>query len=355
MTLTEIVKLLVLHPAQFTPQHAKDAIAHLLSPDTNPLLSAAFLTAFTNQQRDTDPVLVHACAQALRSHAQHLTFQHHHAWLQRALVDIVGTGGDGHDTFNVSTTAAIVAAGCGVKMAKHGNRASTSRSGSADLLEHLGCALDTLYGSDDTATFLADNNFVFLFAQSYHPHLKHLAVTRRALPFPTVFNLLGPLLNPACPTRVVIGVRHPSLGRLMVEALKLDGVHRALVVCGKEGLDEISPAGETDVWELTAEGHVLEYEICPEDFGLSRHPLDSVKGLGPAENAEFLEQMLNGGVDMNHPIVEFVLMNTAAVLKVAGTVERWRDGVTLAKESMTSGKAWQELQQFKRFTVQYTT
>ncbi|KAI0251089.1 glycosyl transferase [Lactifluus subvellereus] len=224
----------------------------------------------------------------------------------------------------------------------HGSRASTSSSGSADLLQAL------------APSPIPDIPFVFILAPHYHPALATLAPARRALPFRTLFNVLGPLLNPTRPRGMVLGVAEPALGPPFVAALKSGGVKRAYVVCGAEGLDEISCAGATHVWELLENGDVRERTLCPADFGLPAHPLSDVKSATPADNAAAFEALLTSGDNIPEhltPILDFVLMNAAALLVVAGRAENFVDGVRLARESVTSGKAWHALEVFREYGV----
>lgn len=210
----------------------------------------------------------------------------------RGTLDLVGTGGDGKDTFNVSTTAAMVAAGVkGVRVCKHGAKASSSTSGSADLLMSLGIPLLALPASQ-LPSVLRKSKFSFLFAQLYHPALAPLGPIRRSLGFPTIFNVLGPLINPARPERCILGVHSYYLGRIFAEALRKRGTQRAWIVCGQEGLDEISPAGKTDVWELN-HGQIREFTIQPDDFGLPTHPLQHVGSYSADENAAIVLKMFS--------------------------------------------------------------
>ncbi|KAG0302770.1 anthranilate phosphoribosyltransferase, partial [Dissophora globulifera] len=271
----------------------------------------------------------------------------HNLDLQEQLVDIVGTGGDGHDTFNVSTTAAIVAAGAGCKVAKHGNRAASSACGSADILEKIGCKIENVK-PEDVAPLLKDHGFCFLFAQTYHPAMKNTSGPRRELGVPSIFNLMGPLSNPAKPRRVVVGVHSRHLGQLMIESLQLMGLISGMVVCGANGLDEISPEGETHVWKLV-DGVIVEEDISPAQFGLPSHPLLTVKGGGPHENAAILDDLLNNKFKSpGHPILDFVLLNAAALLVVAGKTDNFKDAVDLARESVESGRAYAALDGFRR-------
>ena len=200
-----------------------------------------------------------------------------------------------------------------------------------------------------------DIPLVFLFAPHYHPALAAVAPGRRALPFRTLFNALGPLLNPARPRGMVIGVAEPALGPPYVAALRAAGVRRGFVVCGAELLDEISCAGNTRAWELREDGDVHERTLHPTaDFGLPTHNLVDVKGASPTENAATLRLLLTSGTDIPErltPILDFVLLNAAALLVVAGRADNFVDGVALAKEAITSGKAWRALELFREYSI----
>ena len=192
--------------------------------------------------------------------------------------------------------------------------------------------------------------FTFILAPHYHPALALIAPYRRSLPFRTMFNILGPLINPAFPHGMVLGVAEPALGQPFALSLRESGVKRALVVCGKEHLDEVSIAGETHAWELKESGEIEEKTLSPEMFGLSRHPLVSVAGGSPDENSETFKKLLTSGEEIPEalePVLEFVLLNASALLVVAGVASDWKDGVKRARESIVSGKAWEALQTFK--------
>jgi len=235
---------------------------------------------------------------------------------------------------------------------KHGGRASTSSSGSADLLQALGCIFVPPRAIAPAP--IPSIPFTFILAPHYHPALATLAPARRALPFRTLFNVLGPLLNPARPRGMLLGVAEHALGPPFVAALKAAGVKRAYVVCGAEGLDEISCAGDTHVWELLDDGSSCERTLCPADFGLPVHPLDDVKSATPAENAATFKALLASGNNIPEhltPVLDFVLMNAAALLVVAGHADNFKDGVRLARESVTSGRAWHALEVFREYGV----
>ncbi|KAI8976110.1 anthranilate phosphoribosyltransferase [Pilobolus umbonatus] len=319
--------------------------------EATPSQISAFLVSLRLQHKDKDARIVAACATAMRSHSHAVSYVGYESMSDK-IVDIVGTGGDGHDTYNVSTTASIVAAGAGAKVAKHGNRAASSKSGSADLMEANGCHIAAVK-PDKVAGILDRTNFCFLFAQTYHPSMKHVAALRKEIAIPTVFNMLGPMSNPAKPLKVIVGVHSPEIGELMADALKLTGIEEALIVCGEERLDEISPAGETNYWRIHGEDDIITGVLHPtRDFGLKTHPLSDVKGGDCHENAKILTQLLNNELKDGHPILDFVLLNASALLVVSGIATDFRDGVNKAHESIKSGRAKHVLDKFREETRQ---
>ncbi|KAF9428072.1 anthranilate phosphoribosyltransferase [Podila epigama] len=340
-----ILKKLILAPDTFTKDDATIATKEIMEGKATHAQIGAYLVGLKLNRLDADPAIVAACAIEMSNHSLPIPFDGYED-LQSELVDIVGTGGDGHDTFNVSTTAAIVAAGAGCKVAKHGNRAASSACGSADILERAGCLIGAIHPKM-VAPLLKEHGFCFLFAQTYHPAMKNTSGPRREIGVPSIFNLMGPLSNPAKPRRVVVGVHSRSLGNLMIESLKLMGLRAGMVVCGANGLDEISPEGETHVWKLV-DGEIVEEDISPAQFGLPSHPLSAVKGGGPDENAKILEELLsNKYKSPGHPILDFVLLNAAALLVVAGKANNFEEAVVLARESVESGKAYDVLSGFR--------
>lgn len=336
---------LVKTPESFTADDLKVALNLLFTPDVVlPAQVGAFLLALHNARVERRPENLAAAADALRARAVKIVFEDGD---KDFVVDIVGTGGDGHNTFNVSTTAAIVAAGAGARVVKHGSRASTSSSGSADLLERLDCLF--VPPTPGTVVPIPQVPFTFILAPHYHPSLAMIAPYRRALPFRTLFNVLGPLINPAHPKGMVLGVAERELGPAFAKSLLDVGVQRALVVCGAENLDEISCAGDTWVWEIR-DGQITEAKLHPERFGLPVHPLTAVAGGTAAENAETFKTLLRSGENIPEhltPMLHFVLLNASALLVVAGLAEDYKHGVRLALESMKSGAAWKALEAFR--------
>ncbi|OCF33646.1 anthranilate phosphoribosyltransferase [Kwoniella heveanensis CBS 569] len=355
-TFKVLLKKLVQTPLEFTPDDCAECFRHLCVQGASDAQAGAFLTALTLSGLDSSADIVAACASVLREHAVSLKDLEGDGYT--GLVDIVGTGGDGWDTYNVSTTAAVVVAGSGVRVAKHGSKAATSTSGSADLLLSLDCRL--AFPVSEVHTFLEHSPFLFLFAPHYHPSLAHIAPIRRNLNFRTIFNVLGPLINPARPQRMLLGVAKKELGDTFAEVLRLLGVERALVVCGKEGLDEISCAGETWTWWLE-NGEIKKGTIHPtEDFGLATHPLSSVRGATPDLNALTFQAIMSNSAAPSHlsapaspdspsmqAILDYVLLNAAALLHVSGKASSWKDGVRIAREAIESGGALAAFEGFR--------
>jgi len=248
-------------------------------------------------------------------------------------IDIVGTGGDAKGTHNVSTCTAFVVAGAGVPVAKHGNRAVSSRSGAADVLEHLGVCMETAPEALEQA--LQEARVGFMFAPAHHAAMRHVAPARKALGVRTIFNVLGPLCNPAGVRRLLIGVYAPELTRPLAEVLSRLGVERAWVVHGHDGLDELSTTGDTIVAELK-DGRVHEFTVSPEEAGLSRATLADLIGGDPADNAQAIRDTLAGETG---PLRDIALLNAAAALVVAGTAQTLREGVEKAAEAIETGAA----------------
>jgi len=257
------------------------------------------------------------------------------------LVDTAGTGGGRITTFNISTAAALVAAGAGVRMAKHGNRSFTSRSGSADVLEALGVRIDLT--PERMGEILEEVGIVFMFAPLLHPAMRHVGPVRRGLGITTIMNILGPLANPAGARRQVVGVADPRFLGLVVRALAELGHLRALVVHGAPGMDEISPAGHTRVAELSDAG-IREYEIKPGDLGADHSYLEGLRGGGPEENAAIILRALDG--ELGAPRNATVL-NAAGAIYVAGKAKTLREAADIAVESIHSGAARDALERLK--------
>lgn len=250
------------------------------------------------------------------------------------VVDSVGTGGDRSGTFNISTTAAFIAAGAGAKVAKHGNRAASSRSGSADVLEALGLPLDL--APEATVRMIREVGFGFFFAPRYHPAMRHAASVRRALGIRTVFNFLGPLCNPARADRMSVGTADPAMARLMIEVLRNRGATYAFVFYGEDGLDELTTTGPSFIYRLH-HGEITHAEFTPEDFGVSRSSADALRGGDPGENATILRDILEGRD--RGPRRDVALVNAAPVIVAAGLAEGFVEAMELGTEALEAGDA----------------
>ena len=252
-------------------------------------------------------------------------------------IDTCGTGGDRAGTFNISTAAALVAAGAGIPVAKHGNRAASSRCGSADVLEALG--VDITLGPDPVRACIDAAGMGFCFAPTFHPAMRHAGPARRELGVRTVSNVLGPLANPGRVRRQALGVGARGLAPLMVQVLKELGHERALVFYGEDGIDELTTTGPSRVFELKA-GSVTEYELEPQELGVPRSTLDDLRGGTPKENAELLRKVLDGE---RGPRRDVVLLNAGAAALAAGRAQTWPEAIAIVTESLDSGRAKQSL------------
>ncbi len=258
--------------------------------------------------------------------------------------DVVGTGGDGKHTFNISTLSAFITSACGVKVAKHGNRSVSSRCGSADVLEALGVNINLPH--EKLSACLDEVGLVFLFAQQHHPAMKHVAAIRKELGVKTIFNILGPLTNPAGATHQMVGVYSKHLVEQLVLVLKELGITHALVVHGADGLDEITTTDKTFISEYN--GHdVTSYEITPEEFGFNRASEADLKGGESKENITIAMDLLQGKPG---PKQDIVLLNAGFSLYTAGRVATPEEGIILARETLLSGKALKQLEALKEFT-----
>jgi len=280
-----------------------------------------------------------AFASAIRRHAPPIFPTLNSAGAEEALLDTCGTGGDASGTFNISTVVALVVAGAGVRVAKHGNRSISSRCGSADVLEELGVAIDL--PPESIRRSIETVGIGFLFAPAMHTATRHAAAARRELGRRTVFNLLGPLTNPARASAQVVGVYDRVVVEPMARALRELGVRRAFVVHGEDGLDEISLSAETFIAELR-EGQVWSYRVSPEDFGLHRTPREAIRGGDAKKNAEIVHTILSRALG-DDPYRAVVLANAAAALVAAGKAEDFHAGAELAAKSIDSGAARERL------------
>ncbi len=317
-------------------EEAYGVMNEIMSGETTPTQNAAFLAALSTKSTKAETIEeISGCAAAMREHATPVP----HPGME--VLEIVGTGGDGAHTFNISTTSAMVVAAGGVKVAKHGNRAASSLSGTADCQEALGVNIQQ--DPEKALQLLQDVGVCFFFAQKYHAAMKYVGAIRKELGFRTVFNILGPLTNPACPEYYLLGVYDEYLVEPVAKVLDKLGVKRALVVYGQDRLDEISVSAKTTVCELK-NGYYRTTEIAPEDFGLERGKKEELVGGTPAENAEITRQILAGTLQGSKRTA--VLLNAGAALYVGGKAESIGEGVKLAAELIDSGKAAAVLAQY---------
>ena len=315
-----------------TYEEAYTVMNEIMSGETTPTQNAAFLAALSTKSaraETTDEIA--GCATAMREKATRVE-------AGDDLFEIVGTGGDNAHSFNISTTSALVAAAGGMRVAKHGNRAASSKSGTADCLEALGVNIDQ--DPDKCRELLDKAGMCFFFAQKYHTSMKYVGAIRRELGFRTVFNILGPLTNPGHPSMQLLGVYDEYLVQPLAQVLMNLGVKRGMVVYGQDKLDEISLSAPTTVCEFK-DGWMKNYVITPEQFGLQRCTKQDLVGGTPAENAEITKAILSGE---KGPKRDAVLMNAGAALYIGGKAESLAEGVKLAEEIIDSGKAMTTLE-----------
>lgn len=319
-----------------TEAEAQEAMAAIMDGEATQAQVAAFMVALKMKGETASEI--YGCAAAMRARALAVKSN------RSNLTDTCGTGGDGRGTFNISTAAALVAAGAGLAVAKHGNRSVSSKCGSADVLEALGVKLEL--SAEAMGRCLDEIGIAFLYAPVLHQAMKHAAGPRRELGVRSVFNLLGPLTNPAGATRQVLGVYAPELVLPMAEVLAQLDVERALVVHGKDGSDELTLAGETLVCEVR-DGQVFSYQFSPEDAGLQRASAQAVSGSDAQSNARLVLAVLQG---QEGPYRDVVLLNAAAALYVGGAAKDIHSGVVLARRAIDSGAALEKLNALRRFS-----
>ncbi len=315
---------------------ARATMAVIMAGEATDAQIAGFLVALRAKGETADEIA--GCAEAMREHV----LQVHPA--RTDLVDVVGTGGDGANTYNISTAAALVTAAAGAAVAKHGNRAASSQTGAADVLEALGFRLEL--PPERIERSIDELGFAFLFAQAHHPAMRHAAPVRRELATRTVFNVLGPLTNPAGARALVLGVYSPGLARTLAQALVRLEVTRAYVVHGAGGIDELSPCGPNLVCEVE-DGRVREYELDPLELGVERCAPDELRGGDPQTNAAALRQVL-AGADGGHRSA--VVLNAAGGIAAAGQAEDLREGIARAREAVDSGAAAARLDELVEFS-----
>lgn len=327
------LKLINRHNLTF--EETQGVILEIMDGHASTVQTAAFLAALSTKGETIEEITAGAAGMRARG----LPVAHPYD-----LLEIVGTGGDGSGTFNISTTASFIIAAAGVKVAKHGNRAASSRCGAADCLEALGANLSL--SPAHCLRLLDEVGLCFFFAQHYHQAMRHVAPVRKELGIRTIFNLLGPLTNPAAANHQVLGVNDKALVEPLARVLANLGVVRALVVHGHDPMDEISLSAQTSVCELD-QGQYRIYDLCPEDFGFKRCSLQDLQGGTPQDNARITLEILQG---KKGPRKNAVLLNAAAGLYLAGEARTLQEGVTLANELICSGQALNTLKAFVKET-----
>jgi len=310
-----------------------DLMRQIMRGDVSPMMTAAILTGLRVKKETIDEIA--AAATVMREFALAVPVAD-----TTHLVDIVGTGGDGSHTFNISTCAMFVAAAAGARVAKHGNRSVSSKSGSADAVEALGAAIELQPAQ--VAAAIEQTGIGFMFAPIHHPSMKVVAPVRREMGVRTIFNILGPLTNPASAPSVLMGVFHPDLVGIQARVLRELGTERAMVVWGRDNMDEISLGAGTLVGELR-DGKVREYEIHPEDFGIAMSASRNLRVDSPEQSIQMLRAVLD---NTPGPALDIVALNAGAALYVAGVASDIGDGLARARAAITNGSARQRLQQY---------
>ena len=309
----------------------------IMAGEMSPVMMAAFLVGLRVKKETIGEIT--AAAQVMREFSTKVEVAD-----RSHLVDIVGTGGDGSHTFNISTCSMFVAAACGARVSKHGNRGVSSKSGSADVLEAMGVTLALPPAA--IARCIEETGIGFMFAPNHHPAMKNVAPVRKELGVRTIFNILGPLTNPADAPNILMGVFHPDLVGIQVRALQRLGAEHAVVVYGRDGLDEVSLGAATMVGEFK-DGAITEYEIHPEDFGLTMASSRALKVQTPMQSLALLRSVLDNEPG---PARDIVMLNAGVALYAANVAKTMADGVALAREALASGKALAKMSQFVEAT-----
>jgi anthranilate phosphoribosyltransferase len=322
----------VINREDLTHDEALATMKEIMTGEATQIQMATFLTALRMKGETIEEIT--ACAEGMRSVGTHLN-------PGREVVEIVGTGGDEVGTFNISTTSAFVIAAAGIPVAKHGNRSVSSKSGAADILEKLGVNL--MLEVDQALDVLNKTDMVFLFAQKYHSAMKNVGPVRAGMKERTVFNILGPLTNPAGATRQLLGVYSDDLVEKLAQVLSNLGVKRALSVCGAGGLDEVTVTGATHCCEVR-DGKFTSFDITPEQFGLKTYDLSEIIGGTPEENAQITKDILSGKIQGAKR--DIILMNAGLGIYIGRDDIRMEDAVKLAAELIDSGKAYEKMEAF---------
>lgn len=318
-----------------TRKASAGVMSEIMSGEATPAQIGAFMAAL--RMKGETPEEIAGMASAMREKSLHVR-------VDQPVVDTCGTGGDASKTFNISTTAAFVVAGAGVRVAKHGNRSMSSSTGSADVLERLGVKIDL--GPSGVEACIARIGIGFMFAQIFHPSMKHAAAPRKEIGIRTVFNMLGPLTNPAGARSQLVGVADPETGEKMARALKILGAHHAIVIHGTDGLDEMTLNGESQIWELK-NGKIDSYTITPMELGFDKIHSSELRVPNVRESARVVQEVLNGAAG---PTRNVVVVNAAVALVAAERALSMKQGVRVAAESIDSGAAKSKLSDLIRLS-----
>ncbi len=324
----------VINKKDLTYEQAETVMKEIMTGEASQVQMATFLTALRMKGETITEIT--ACAQGMREVGTHIV-------PDKEVVEIVGTGGDEVGTFNISTTAAFVMAAAGIPVAKHGNRSVSSKSGAADILEMLGVNL--MVDEQRALQVLNETNMVFLFAQKYHSSMKNVGPVRAQMKERTIFNILGPLTNPANATRQLLGVYDRELVEVLAQALSNLGITRGMAVCGSDGLDEITVTGPTHCCEIRGK-ELRSFDITPEQFGLKTYPLGEVLGGTPQENAQITKDILSGKEQGAKR--DIVLMNAGMGIYLGRDDISMENAISLAAQTIDSQKAYQKMQEFVR-------
>ena len=315
---------MVVSGSSLTVEEASSVMRQIMLGETTPAQLGSFLTALSLKGESIEEIA--GMATVMREFALRVN-------VDGMIVDSVGTGGDGLNTFNISTASGLVAAGAGLKVAKHGNRAASGTCGSADVLEELGVNIEL--SPEGVERCIRESGIGFMFAQAFHPSMRHAGPVRREIGIRTVFNILGPLTNPAGAQSMLVGVAFPEMGEKMASVLKLLNTRHSIIVHGEGGLDEMTLGGSTTVWEVSG-GHVTTWTLSVAETGLPVTPIENVRGGDKVANAATMRRLLNGE---GGPVRDYVLLNSAGVLLIGDLVTDIRDGIQLAAQSIDSGAA----------------
>ncbi len=317
-------------------QEAARVMNLILSGEATPAQEAAFLTALRIKSETIDEII--GCAEVLSQKAEHIQPK------KKNYIDFVGTGGDGTNTFNISTTAAFVASAAGVNVAKHGNRAVSSKSGSADVLEQLG--INIMLSPEKVENCIDEVGIGFMFAQTFNQSMKYVSPVRRELGIRTIFNILGPLSNPSGAKSQLIGVFSAALVEPYAQAMRVLGVERALVVHGMDGMDEITTTTNTVISEIKND-HIINYELDPEKYGFEKPMLEQLTGGDAKQNSLITLDILSGTKGARRDIV---LLNAGAAIYIGGETENIEDGIIKAQEAIDSGAAMNKLNELIKYS-----